>query len=32
MESVKPRLVKEWMTGNKAALDIYNSGYGSRQT
>ena len=28
---VKPRLVKEWMTENKAALDSYNSGYGSRR-
>ena len=28
---VKPRLVKEWMTKNKAALDSYNSDYGWRQ-
>ena len=28
---VKPKLVKQWMTENKAALDSYNAGYSSRQ-
>ena len=31
MARSKPGLVKQWATENKAALDTYNAGYGSRQ-
>ena len=31
LSKVKPGLVKQWMAENKAAIDAYNAGYGSRQ-
>ena len=31
LSKVKPGLVKQWTDENKAAIDAYNAGYGSRQ-